>query len=89
MPQARDGDFAAKWTSRSGKVEAGAENDAWPWDSFSGPRWQQPEHRDDRHLASILGPTFETLTAKISGHPAVVSKLTVFETRNSALHFFS
>jgi hypothetical protein len=40
----------------------------------------QPECRDDRHLASILGLSFETLEALISGHPAFVPKLTRCET---------
>ena len=45
-------------------------------DDASGKR----EHCDARHLASILGLTFETPNALISGHLAFVPKLTLFET---------
>ena len=38
------------------------------------------EHCDDRHLASILGLTFETPKALISGHQAFVPKLTLYWT---------
>ncbi len=70
------GDFPAKCISRSGRVQA-----KWclaPWDRISG-RWRQPpEPCDDRHLASILGLIFETLNTLISGHPAFVPKLTLW-----------
>src|SRR6516162_4279391 len=45
-----------------------------------GRRRPQPGRCDDRHLASILGSTFETLKALISGHLAFVPELTHSET---------
>lgn len=45
-----------------------------------GQRRQQPERCDDRHMASILGLTSKTVKALISGHPAFVPKLTLYET---------
>jgi hypothetical protein len=39
-----------------------------------------PQHRDNHHLAAIMGLTFETLKVLISGRSASVPKLTLFET---------
>jgi hypothetical protein len=60
-------------------------NDTRPWNRISGPRRQQPERCDERHSAAILGLTFQTLKASISGRPVFVPKLTVCETGRGLL----
>jgi hypothetical protein len=62
------------------QVHAGGENDAWSWRRISGRRRQQPERCDERHPASILGLTFETVKALLSERLAFVPKPTLRET---------
>ncbi len=77
----RVGDYTAKWIRGDWGDPTGGRKRCQPWDGVSGRRRQQAECYDGRHRASILGLTFETLKALISGHPALVPKLTLCETR--------
>jgi hypothetical protein len=75
--------------SKKRRVQPGGENDAWPWDRVSGRRRQQPQRCEGHHFASILGLTFETLRASISGPSVYVPKLTLYETRNVRVTIYS
>lgn len=57
-----------------------------PGTEFRDGAGSKAERCDDRHLASILGSTLETLKALVSGHPGFVQKLILCATTTAA-HF--
>jgi len=61
--------------AETGRAQAGGDNDARSWNRISRRRRRQPERCDSRHWASILGLTFGTLRALISGIPCLSRNL--------------